>query len=656
MQYRFGDCELNTDQLTLRRADAITTLSVQVCEVLHYLIAHGDRIISKQELSDQLWPSTCISDGAIETVIKHVRRALGDSGRDQKVIQTLRGKGYRFIAPIIPSHPDPVSVEDHPRLSPAASLGPTPIPLERPRVEPPDVAELPPRERKVVTALCIVLMDALKLRDQVELEALHDLMQTLYDLASQSVHLYGGQLQPVAGDRLIAAFGLPVAQEDHALRAVLCGLDMMRRVQSYWDQPDLPFPKSLRLRMGIHTGEVIVSAVDEPPDRIATAIWDVATVAYHLVETANPHAIFCSETTAHLLADQVALNAETAVSLPGQAKPLGVYQCRRRIAPSPSLPAKQRTAIFVGRQHDMTTLTASLSHLTAGRGHVVSLVGSPGIGKSRLLAEFRQQLAGQELRYLSGSCRSYGDLTPYLPILDLMRDYFHLGDGTSADRLKDHLDAGLQALGMAPKDDAPLLLHLLGQSTSPGVHQLEPGILKMRLHNTLLHLFLRASQRQPLVLEIEDLHWIDRTSEIYLNALIEQLAGVPILLLLSYRSGYRSQWHDKSYATQIAVHPLSDNDSLQVVQAILPPTAEWPKLLIQKILRQAEGNPFFLEELSRRAAERGPRSLTEWIPDTIQAVLAARMDQLPPYAKRVLQAAAVVDGEFTLPGLQAIFR
>jgi predicted ATPase len=227
-------------------------------------------------------------------------------------------------------------------------------------------------------------------------------------------------------------------------------------------------------------------------------------------------------------------------------------------------------------------------------------------------------------------------------------------DADSPEAITAKVQRALQEAGMAPHEWAPYLIRLLGlEAGTDQLARLSPQAIKARTFETLVQMSVNGSRQRPLVLEVEDLHWIDATSEEWLAALVERLAGVPILVLVSYRPGYRPRWVDKSYATQLTLQRLTPSESRQVLWAVLPPE-QVPEVLTQAILAKADGNPFFLEELARTVVEQGDRRLPLAVPDTIHAVLAARIDRLPPVEKRLLQAAAVIGKDIALPLLQAL--
>jgi predicted ATPase len=283
-----------------------------------------------------------------------------------------------------------------------------------------------------------------------------------------------------------------------------------------------------------------------------------------------------------------------------------------------------------------------LEQVERGQGQAVGLVGEAGLGKSRLLYEFRQRLAGRRVTVLEGRCLSYGSAVPYLPLLDLLRSHCGITEADGSEGVAEKVRIGLQNVALQPEEYAPYLLHLLGvpAGTEP-LALLTPEAVKARTFATLRQMHLNGSQRQPLMLIVEDLPWINKTSEEYLAALVESLAGAPLLVLGTYCVGYHLPWLDKSYTTQLTLRRLSPQDSLTVVHATRQ-GAGLPEALVHELLDKAEGNPFFLEELTRAVLERGELGADVPVPDTIQGVLMARIDRLPEGPRRLLQTAAVL--------------
>jgi DNA-binding NtrC family response regulator/predicted ATPase len=309
---------------------------------------------------------------------------------------------------------------------------------------------------------------------------------------------------------------------------------------------------------------------------------------------------------------------------------------------------------FVGREQELMLLQSVLDQVKLGQGQVVSLVGAAGMGKSRLLNEFRERLGGHRVTYGEGQCLAYGTAVPYLPIANLLQDHCGINPGDTPEVLITKVSASLERTGLEPDTSLPYLLHLLGvPAGTDRIAGLSAEARRAHTFETFRRLFFATSQRQPLVLAVENIHWIDPTSEALLASFVEGLAGVPILVLVTFRPGYRPLWGDRSYASQIALQPLTATASRGVIQAVLVDHALTPTLE-QQLIAKAEGNPFFLEELAHTVRERGAESLSLAVPDTIQAVLAARIDRLPTAERHLLQAASVIGKDVAVPLLQAL--
>ena len=330
-----------------------------------------------------------------------------------------------------------------------------------------------------------------------------------------------------------------------------------------------------------------------------------------------------------------------------------IYGLRRRRAGVPRCDARPLSR-FVGRTQELALLHARLAQAIGGQGQVIGIAGEPGMGKSRLLVEFACGLDGQPVTYCEGHCLAYGSATPYLPVRDLLRQLWTLPDAAPAPTITATIHQRLREARVASEAEVLLLLQLLDvpMDLAP-LAALSPEMRKARTFALLRHLLRHASQRQPLLLAVENLHWSDPTSEEWLASLVEQLGDMPVLLLVTYRPGYQPPWLRHSAATQMALPRLSPHDSLVVLQPV-PQAVQLPASLQQAIVAKAAGNPFFVEELTWAAVAHGNHAGPLPLPDTIEAVLAARLDSLPPEAKRLVQIAAVIGPEVPVPLLQTI--
>ena len=645
MRYTFGAYTLDTQRYELCHAGVSLQLQPKVCDLLSYLLRHRDRVVTRQELFDALWPGHFVSDDALEWVVAAARRTVGDSGRTQRVIKTIRNRGYRWMVPVVAPPHAPAEVEVLPP-SPSALVAEQGLAVPLPG----------DGERKPVTVLTGILVHTEALTEGLDPETLLTVRRRFFTLAQQEVQRYGGTLQHFVDDGFLAFFGTPVAHEDHAQRAVLAALSLQECLRHPRDAVDPFLDGAGAVRMALHSGEVVISHLGDAPQPITLALGDTTHMAEHLLRVAVPGAIVLSDATRRLVQGMVAVETNGPVQMRGTTPPLLAYKVLGRVPQQTAGGWRGRRVVrrLVGRGRDMAMLHALLAQVAEGHGQVLGIVGEPGIGKSRLLYEFRQQVRGRSLTYLAGRCLSYTRATPYLPLLDILRQACGLTDTDTLAVMVTKVRLHLQEVGMEPEAWVPYLLRLLQiQEGTNALAILSPQAIRARTFEMLVQMSLQQSLQQPLLLEVEDLHWIDPTSEEWLALLVERLAGVPLLLLLSYRPGYRPAWMDKSYATQLALQRLTADDSRELVQAVLHPRS-LAEPLLQDIITKANGNPFFLEESAQTVDEQEHRHAPQAVPETIQAVLAARLDLLPPEAKALLQMASVLGTEVSGALLQRV--
>jgi len=286
---------------------------------------------------------------------------------------------------------------------------------------------------------------------------------------------------------------------------------------------------------------------------------------------------------------------------------------------------------------------------------VVAILGAAGIGKSRLVYEFRRSLESLPVTCLEGRCQSYGAAIPYLPVLDILRQNFQVAELDGPETIAEKVRQGLAGLELDPRDWAPYLLQLFGiREGTEALAGLAPGAIKFRTFETLRQMGLNGSRRRPIVFVVEDLQWIDATSEECFAALTDSLIGAPALFLATYRPGYRPSWADKSSVTQIALGPLSSDDGLIVLRSVRE-TPRVPDRLARLILERADGNPFFIEELGRAVGGDAAIPAVGAVPETIQEVLLARIDRLADEPRCLLQSAAVLGRQVPLPLLRTLW-
>ena len=523
-------------------------------------------------------------------------------------------------------------------------------------------------ERKQVTVLFADLKDSTELIRGLDPEAAQQLLDPALQRMMDAVHRFEGTVNQVLGDGIMALFGAPIAHEDHALRACYAALAMQTAMQPYTEEVRRRRGLELRMRVGLHSGEVVVRTIGNDLHMDYSAVGETTHLAARMEQLATPGTIRLSASTLGLVEGLVRVTALGPIPIKGLVEPMAVFELtgvttlRRRLQAA----AARGLTRFVGRQHELDALRQALVQAETGHGQVVALLGEAGVGKSRLVYEFVHSYLTPGWLVLESASVSYSKATPYLPILDLLRRYCHVEDQDEARTVRAKVTGQVLTLDEALQDTLPALLSLLEVLPEDSPFRcLDPPQRRQRLLAALKRVLLRESQVHPLLLVFEDLHWIDTETQALLDSLVESLPTARLLLLVNYRPEYQHGWGSTTSYTHLRLDPLPPASAEALLQALLgddPHLGSFKPLLIAR----TEGNPFFLEESVRTLVETGVlvgepgayglgKSLDSLqVPATVQAVLAARIDRLPPEAKRLLHTAAVVGTEVPLPLLQAI--
>ena len=511
-------------------------------------------------------------------------------------------------------------------------------------------------ELKQVTVLFCDIVGSTALTERLGAEAMRDLVNRFLDVSVAQVRRYGGAAPQFAGDGFMAVFGAPLTQEDHVRRALLAARGICVALGAEGaaagrEGLDLP------VRIGVHTGPVVFGPIGGSFG-IETAIGDTANVAARLQQAAEPGTILLSEATRRSARSYARVDPTGPLALKGKAEPIPAYRLlgisRWRSARDGAMP--ERTTSFVDRVGEAAALRNLLDQVKAGRGGAVGILGEPGIGKSRIVDEVRRRLAPGSVTWVEGRCLSYGNTIPYLLVIDLMRSNCGIVETDTPEEITEKVRTGLREVGMDPDQDSQFLLHVLGVKPidDPSAPS-RPEAIKQKTFEVFRQLAIKGSQRRPLVLALEDLHWVDTLSEEFVGFLAENISTAAILIIATYRPGFHPPWIDKPDARQIPLMPLGRDDSLHVVRSVLrEETLTNP--VTEEIVVRADGNPLFLEQLALHAGEAKSQRSELMVPATIHDVVMARIDRLPNQSKRLLQTAAVIGREFSLRVLRRVWR
>ncbi len=528
-------------------------------------------------------------------------------------------------------------------------------------------------ERKLVTVLFADLAGSTELATRHDPEQLRGLLSAFFEEMAQQVRVFGGTVEKYAGDAIMAVFGVPHVHEDDAERAVRAAVAMRESLAQLNPIFEQEYGIQLALRVGIATGEAVASTRDA---REFMVTGEVANLAARL-QAAAP-GILVSEETHRLVVPLVESARLPPLSLKGFPAPVTAYAVAT-IRPAESRPRgiPGLMSPVVGRDAEVAALREAVGHLQEGRGQIGSITGEAGIGKSRLKNELRENLP-EGVRWLEGRCQAYSQTTSYGPLLQILKTVLQLGGGESQTVARTRLRVALRSLvGERYEQVHPALAQLLGVEAEPGRHDagaMDPQALQSQLVLAMRAVVEGLAGRTPLILAVEDLHWADPATIEILTVLSELTDLLPLMILVTSRPDpegaswdfrFHAQRNYRHRLTELTLGPLSTEQSARLVGNLLH-IAELPAALRSRILEQAEGNPFFVEEIIRTLIEEGAirREGDRWtttegvahfaIPATLRGVIAARIDRLPAPAKTLLQHASIIGRFFGYRALAAL--
>ncbi len=536
-----------------------------------------------------------------------------------------------------------------------AALAPSAAP---PSVPPPSGA--PEGERKQVTVLFADVVGSMELAEQLGADEWTQVVQGLFAVCREAVEEFGGTVDKFTGDGVMALFGAPVAQEDHARRSAHAALRLVERATNY--ASDLPGVE-LAVRVGLNSGDVVAGPVGEA----FTAIGHTVGLAQRMESLAEPGAVRVSEHTVALLGAEFRLRDLGSTAVKGSSAPVRVHALDGVVGGS-SAAARRRSgsARLVGRGEELAALTAALVAAQRGNASVIGIVGEAGAGKSRLCEELARRAAELEVTVRRTAGVSHAQTAPLLPILGLLRDYFGVADGDSAAEVRAKAATALLRLDPELADQLPLIYDFLEvPDPERPAPQLTPEVRRARVLEVFRQVTVRRSEQQTLLLILEDLHWFDPHSVAFLDAWLPNFPGTRTLVVTNFRPEFHAPWMGSSSYRQIPLVPLDGPAVQELLDELLGPDPSLGELVAQLRTRSG-GNPFFVEEIVRALAADGTLTggpgnyrlakpiASVTVPATVHGVLTGRIDRLAAPEKAVLQAAAVIGRIFSAPVLAAV--
>ncbi len=523
-------------------------------------------------------------------------------------------------------------------------------------------------ERRQVTVLFADVAGFTTLAEKLDPEDVHGIIERCFELITAEVHRFEGTINQYTGDGVMALFGAPIAHEDGPRRAVHAALGIQQALRDHSQQLQAERGLGLQMRIGINTGPVVVGRIGDDLRMDYTAVGDTTNLAARMQQAARPGSVVVTEATHKAIGGYFETLDLGEREVKGHAPVRAFEVLRPRERRSRLEVAIERGLTpLVGREREIATLHDRFAEVKAGRGQVVFVAGDAGIGKSRLLLEFRRGLADahETVTWLEGQCVSFGQAVPFLPLIDQLRENFRIEEFDGEPEIIAKVEQGMRRMG-GLEPHIPYVRYMLSvDAGDPGVVAMAPLARRRKVFDAIRALSLRGARLRPLVLVFEDLHWVDSSTEEYLASIMDSIASVPLLLVLTYRVGYNPPFGTRSFHTSLALHTLSEAEALAMAGRVLG-AERLPDELRAALMQKAEGVPLFIEEVTKTLLDLGVLRKEAGgyrivghiggvsVPDTIQDIIMARLDRLGDDGKRMVQLASVIGRQFLVRLLQRV--
>jgi len=648
MIYGFGNLSLDPSCRELRRNGGLVAVEPQTFDLLLYLIENRHRVVSKDDLMAAIWKNRIVSESTLSSQIAVARQAVGDNGASQMLIRTLPRKGFRFVGKLF-EREQAIQVEELPAR---------PKPSEEPSIN------LPRPERRQISMLICDLINTHASGARQDPEDFIENVSQYHDQIKQVVGAYGGFVSKVSGDEILVYFGYPRASEDDAERAVRAGLAVIDSVS----QLNLRRNNQLQARVAVATGLVVVGDL-----KIAgisnddTAVGDLLPLAKQLLTHAQSSTVVISAATRRLIGELFFYRDLGAINSKSGPHPVEIWQVTGESKiPSRFEALRSRHTKLIGRDEEIQILQRRWTQVQDGEGRVVLIYGEPGIGKSRLVLALQEAIADEQHRCLQFYCSPHRGQTALYPVINQI-EYAAKLQPTDSDPIKiEKLKSLLSLSSQNVEGDAALLADLLSVSVDDSLSRL--SLSPQRRKELILERFIAQlrglAEKTPVLMVLEDAHWIDPTTRELFDIIAEQIRTLPVLLIVTYRPEFRPSWVGQSHVTVLTLNRLDRRANVAMIQQVTG-GREIPPDLLEQIVTRTDGIPLFIEEMTKSVIESealhekdGSFVLADSLPSiavpaTLQASLVARLDRLAPL-REIVQAAATLGRDFSYFLLRAV--